>query len=172
MNDKYITLYMDIADRVSRMSVARRLMVGSVIVKNNSILSYGWNGMPSGWDNDCENVEWCSAGGWLSAEEIIEGWPYEGTYLDAWGIEMQGRYRLKTKPEVLHSESNALAKVAKSTESSDGATMFCTHAPCMQCAKLIYQSGIKSLYYRTQYRDTAGIEFLTRSNVDVHQHGI
>ena len=172
MNDKYITLYMDIAVRVSRMSVARRLMVGSVIVKNNSILSYGWNGMPSGWDNDCENVEWCSAGGWLSAEEIIEGWPYEGTYLDAWGIEMQGRYRLKTKPEVLHSESNALAKVAKSTESSDGATMFCTHAPCMQCAKLIYQSGIKSLYYRTQYRDTAGIEFLTRSNVDVHQHGI
>ena len=172
MNDKYISLYMDIADRVSQMSVARRLMVGSVIVKNNSILSYGWNGMPSGWDNNCENVEWCSAGGWLSAEEIIEGWPYEGTYLDADGNEMQGRYRLKTKPEVLHSESNALAKVAKSTESSDGATMFCTHAPCIECAKLIYQSGIKSLYYRTQYRDTAGIEFLTRSNVDVHQHGI
>ena len=172
MNDKYISLYMDIADRVSQMSVARRLMVVSVIVKNNSILSYGWNGMPSGWDNNCENVEWCSAGGWLSAEEIIEGWPYEGTYLDADGNEMQGRYRLKTKPEVLHSESNALAKVAKSTESSDGATMFCTHAPCIECAKLIYQSGIKSLYYRTQYRDTAGIEFLTRSNVDVHQHGI
>jgi dCMP deaminase len=145
MNDKYITLYMDIADRVSRMSVARRLMVGSVIVKNNSILSYGWNGMPSGWDNNCED---------------------EIRYPDAHGI------TLKTKPEVLHSESNALAKVAKSTESSDGATMFCTHAPCMQCAKLIYQSGIKSLYYRTQYRDTAGIEFLTRSNVDVHQHGI
>jgi dCMP deaminase len=145
MNDKYITLYMDIADRVAQMSVARRLMVGSVIVKNNSILSYGWNGMPSGWDNNCED---------------------EIHYPDAHGI------TLKTKPEVLHSESNALAKVAKSTESSDGATMFCTHAPCMQCAKLIYQSGIKSLYYRTQYRDTAGIEFLTRSNVDVHQHGI
>jgi dCMP deaminase len=145
MNDKYITLYMDIADRVAQMSVARRLMVGSVIVKNNSILSYGWNGMPSGWDNNCED---------------------EIRYPDAHGI------TLKTKPEVLHSESNALAKVAKSTESSDGATMFCTHAPCMQCAKLIYQSGIKSLYYRTQYRDTAGIEFLTRSNVDVHQHGI
>ena len=145
MNDKYITLYMDIADRVSRMSVARRLMVGSVIVKNNSILSYGWNGMPSGWDNNCED---------------------EIRYPDAHGI------TLKTKPEVLHSESNALAKVAKSTESSDGATMFCTHAPCIECAKLIYQSGIKSLYYRTQYRDTAGIEFLTRSNVDVHQHGI
>ena len=145
MNDKYISLYMDIADRVSQMSVARRLMVGSVIVKNNSILSYGWNGMPSGWDNNCED---------------------EIRYPDAHGI------TLKTKPEVLHSESNSLAKVAKSTESSDGATMFCTHAPCMQCAKLIYQSGIKSLYYRTQYRDTAGIEFLTRSNVDVHQHGI
>jgi len=145
MNDKYISLYMDIADRVAQMSVARRLMVGSVIVKNNSILSYGWNGMPSGWDNNCED---------------------EIRYPDAHGI------TLKTKPEVLHSESNALAKVAKSTESSDGATMFCTHAPCMQCAKLIYQSGIKSLYYRTQYRDTAGIEFLTRSNVDVHQHGI
>ena len=153
MNDKYISLYMDIADRVSQMSVARRLMVGSVIVKNNSILSYGWNGMPSGWDNNCE-------------DEIVEYPDYQMMI-----PENEHRY-LKTKPEVLHSESNALAKVAKSTESSDGATMFCTHAPCMQCAKLIYQSGIKSLYYRTQYRDTAGIEFLTRSNVDVHQHGI
>jgi len=144
---------MDIAARVSQMSVARRLMVGSVIVKNNSILSYGWNGMPSGWDNNCE-------------DEIVEYPEYQMMI-----PENEYRY-LKTKPEVLHSESNSLAKVAKSTESSDGATMFCTHAPCIECAKLIYQSGIKSLYYRTQYRDTAGIEFLTRSNVDVHQHGI
>ena len=172
MKSKYISAYMQTAQIFANCSTAVRLKVGAIVVKDDRILSIGYNGTPSGWDNNCENVEWCSAGGWLSAEEIIEGWPYEGTYLDADGNTMQGRYRLKTKPEVLHAEMNALMKLAKSTESGDQATMFCTHAPCIECAKLIYQSGIKSLYYRTQYRDTAGIEFLTRSNVDVHQHGI
>jgi deoxycytidylate deaminase len=127
--------------------------------------------MPAGWDNNCENVEWCSAGGWLSAEEIIEGWPYEGTYLDTDGNEMQGRYRLKTKPEVLHAETNAIAKLAKSNESGMGATMFITHAPCLDCAKLIYQSGISSVLYRNSYRDTGGITFLERSGIEVRQIG-
>jgi dCMP deaminase len=77
---------------------------------------------------------------------------------------------LKTKPEVLHAETNAIAKVAQSTESSQGSTLFCTHAPCIECAKLIYQSGITTLYYKEQYRDDSGVNFLKLSGVNVHRH--
>ena len=125
--------------------------------------------MPAGWENDCEDREWCSDTGWLSPEEIDEGWPYAGHYRDADGNPMQGRYRLKTKPEVLHAESNAIAKLAKSTNSGMGATMFVTHAPCMECAKLIYQSGIGHVLYRNSYRDTSGVTFLEKSGVKVDQ---
>lgn len=170
MKQKFIDYYMDVADRTSKLSHAVRLQVGAVIVKDNRILSYGYNGMPAGWDNNCEDTEWCSAGGWLSTEEITEGWPYEGHYMGADGYPIKGRYRLKTKPEVLHAETNAIAKVSGSTESSENATMFCTHAPCLQCAKLIYQSGINTLYYRNTYRDDAGLEFLTRSRVNVNKY--
>ena len=142
MKTKFQKLYNNIAHEVAKMSHARRLQVGAVIVKDDRVISMGYNGMPAGWDNNCEEVEWCSAGGWLSSEEIIEGWPYEGLYKDADGNEMQGRYRLKTKPEVLHAESNAIAKLAKSNDSGDGADICVTHAPCMECAKLIFQSGI------------------------------
>ena len=171
MKEKFVTAYMDVAERFAELSSARRLHVGAIVVKDDRIISIGYNGMPAGWDNDCENVEWCSAGGWLSAEEIIEGWPYEGTYLDADGSTMQGRYRLKTKPEVLHAETNAIAKLAKSNESGMGATMFITHAPCLDCAKLIYQSGIGSVLYRNSYRDTSGITFLEKSGIEVKQIG-
>ena len=75
-----------------------------------------------------------------------------------------------TKPEVLHAETNAIAKVAQSPESSKDATLFCTHAPCLDCAKLIYQSGIETLYYRNAYRDTNGVEFLKSSGVNVHHY--
>ena len=169
MKNKLVNAYMDVAERFAELSSARRLHVGAIVVKDDRIISIGYNGMPAGWDNNCENVEWCSAGGWLSAEEIVESWPYEGTYLDAWGIEMQGRYRLKTKPEVLHAETNAIAKLAKSNESGLGATMFITHAPCLDCAKLIYQSGISSVLYRDAYRDTGGITFLEKSGIEVTQ---
>jgi len=77
---------------------------------------------------------------------------------------------LKTKPEVLHAETNAIAKVAQSTESSQGSTLFCTHAPCIECAKLIYQSGITTLYYKEQYRDDSGVNFLKLSGVNVYKH--
>ena len=169
MKSKYIDAYMQTAQIFANCSTAVRLKVGAIVVKDGRILSIGYNGTPSGWDNNCENVEWCSAGGWLSAEEIIEGWPYEGTYLDADGNTMQGRYRLKTKPDVLHAEMNALMKLAKSTESGDQATMFITHAPCMDCAKGIYQAGIKSIYYRTSYRDSAGVEFLEKCGVKIEK---
>lgn len=170
MKEKFIKYYMDIAESTANLSYAQRLKVGSVIVKNNQIIGTGYNGTPAGWSNVCEDKEWCSAGGWLSPEEIEEGWPYKGEYLDQDGHPMKGRYRLKTKPEVIHSESNAILKVAKSTESTEGATMFCTHAPCLDCAKLIYQSGITQLYYRNQYRSDDGIDFLNKSNVEVIQY--
>jgi dCMP deaminase len=167
MKEKFINYYMKMAEITAELSYAKRLQVGAVIVKNQQVIGTGYNGTPAGWDNDCENIEWCSAGGWLGAEEIVEGWPYEGTYLDTDGNEMQGRYRLKTKPEVLHSEMNALMKVARSTESSDGATLFCTHAPCIDCAKAIYQAGINSVYFRNHYRDDSGLNFLEKSGVSV-----
>jgi dCMP deaminase len=169
MKDKFKNLYMDWASRTAELSHAKRLHVGAVIVKDDTVISYGYNGMPAGWDNDCENVEWCSAGGWLSPEEIEEGWPYEGTYLDADGNEMQGRYRLKTKPEVLHAESNAIAKLAKSSNSGVNADIFITHAPCMECSKLILQSGIRRVYFNQNYRDDSGVRFLEKSGIQVEQ---
>jgi len=77
---------------------------------------------------------------------------------------------LKTKQEVLHAETNAIAKVAQSTESSQGATLFCTHAPCIDCAKLIYQAGIETVYYKETYRSEDGLNFLRKSGINVHRH--
>jgi dCMP deaminase len=175
MKQKFIDLYMDWAIRTAKLSQAKRLQVGAVIVKDDSVISYGYNGTPAGWDNNCENKEYMggSAGGWLSPEEIYEQWPFEETVVvanDNESFETTRRYKLKTKQEVLHSETNAIAKVSASTESSEGATMFCTHAPCINCAKLIYQSGINSLYYRNTYRDSAGIKFLESSGVNVTKY--
>jgi dCMP deaminase len=169
MKFKFIQLYMDWAKRCSKLSHAQRLQVGAVIVKDDSVISYGYNGMPADWNNNCEDKEWCSGGGWLSPEEIEEGWPYTGTYMDADGNTISGRYRLKTKPEVLHAESNAIAKLARSTNSGVDADIFITHAPCLDCAKLIYQSGIKRVFYGHAYRDEAGINFLKTSNIQVEQ---
>jgi deoxycytidylate deaminase len=109
------------------------------------------------------------AGGWLDPDEIKERWPYEGMYQITGGDPLPLRYRLKTKPEVLHAESNAIAKLAKSNNSGVGAGIFITHAPCLDCAKLIYQSGINSVLYRNSYRDTSGIEFLKKSGIEVTQ---
>ena len=145
MKQKFIDYYMKVANLTSTLSYAKRLQVGAVIVKGNKILATGYNGMPSGWDNECETTE------------IVE--------LDEKFIK-----QLVTKQEVLHSETNAIAKVSASTESSEGATMFCTHAPCINCAKLIYQSGINNLYYRDTYRDSAGIKFLESSGVLVTKY--
>jgi len=167
MKEKFIHAYMDVAKRFAKLSSARRLQVGAIIVKDDRIISQSWNGTPAGWDNNCEDVEWCSAGGWLSPDEIYEGWPYEGEYLDGQGNVMQGRYRLVTKPEVLHAEMNALGKLAKSNDSGKDASLFLTHAPCMECAKSIYQAGIKEVYYDTMYRSLDGVDFLTKCGVTV-----
>lgn len=133
MKVKYAQAHMTVAETYAQLSTAKRLQVGAIVVKDNRVISIGYNGMPSGWTNVCEDEDF------------------------------------KTKPEVLHAETNAIAKVAKSTVSSDGATMFVTHAPCIDCAKLVYQSGINSVYYRNSYRSDEGITFLEKAGVKVEK---
>ena len=133
------------AEIFAGLSHARRLHVGAIVVKDDRIISIGYNGMPAGWDNNCE-YEVLQDNGDDESETV-----------------------LKTKPEVLHAESNAISKLAKSSESGLGATIFITHAPCLDCAKLIYQSGINSVFYRSTYRSDDGINFLKKSGVTVEQ---
>ena len=154
----------------AELSQARRLHVGAIVVKDDRIISIGYNGMPAGWDNDCEHKDYMSgsAGGWLSPEEIYAQWPFEEEDIDP-DLGYARRYALKTKPEVLHAESNAIAKLAKSNDSGLGADIFITHAPCIECAKLIYQSGINGVYYGENYRDDSGIEFLKKSGVNIEK---
>ncbi len=169
MKQKFIDYYMDVADRTAKLSSAIRRQVGAVIVKENRILSYGYNGMPTGWSNECEYKDYMSgdAGGWLNPDEIYEKWPFEEYDPE---VESNRRYRLVTKDEVLHAESNAIAKVSGSTESSEDATLFVTTAPCIHCAKMIFQSGIKNIYYRDTYRDNTGVEFLVKGGVSVTKY--
>ena len=149
-----IQAHLDVAARYSQLSKARRLKVGAVVVKDDRIISIGYNGTPPGWDNNCEDVirETFTFGVGQSIEE------YEGA-----------NYTLKTKPEVLHAEENAIGKLARSHESGAGASMFITHAPCAQCAKLILVSGIKQVFYRDTYRDDSGVKFLQKGGVEVQQ---
>ena len=140
MKPKFIKTYMDVAESFAKLSSAVRLQVGAIVVKDDRIISIGYNGMPSGWDNCCEDT--------VHHHDI-------------------GTCTSTTKAEVLHAESNAVAKLAKSGESGLGATIFVTHAPCIDCAKLVYQSGIDTVYYKNDYRSTQGLEFLTKSKVDV-----
>lgn len=158
---------MDVARRFAELSSAKRLHVGAIVVKDDRIISIGYNGMPSGWDNECEEKVWdTGAGGWLTPEEFDAMYPYTEYCEEA---EEEYRYGLKTKPEVLHAESNAIAKLAKSNESGNAADLFVTHSPCIECAKLIYQSGIRRVFFGEQYRDDAGIRFLRASGIDVEQ---
>ena len=170
MKPKLLNAYMKTAETFAECSTAVRLHVGAIVVKDDRIISIGYNGMPSGWDNNCEDKEYMSgdAGGWLDSEEIEERWPNQEQMLPKEDNRWR-RYALKTKPEVLHAETNAIAKLAKSNESGMGATMFITHAPCLDCAKLIYQSGIGHVLYRNSYRDTGGIDFLKKAGMKVEK---
>ena len=167
MKQKYIDMYMDWASRAAELSHAVRLQVGAVIVKDDSVISYGYNGMPAGWENNCEDRIWDpGAGGWLDPEEYESIYPYTAWHEES-GREM--RYGLKTKPQVLHAESNAISKLAKSSNSGRDASLFVTTAPCLDCAKLIYQGGISSVYYRDSYRNMDGVEFLKKSGIEVQK---
>ena len=140
MQRKWIDAYLDMADRFAELSYAQRLKVGAIVVKDNRVISIGYNGTPAGWENTCE--------------EVVE-------------VHEDGGVVTKTKDEVIHAEANAIGKLARDGEAGLDSTMFCTHAPCINCAKLIYGAGIRSLYYRNSYRDEDGIEFLKKCNIDV-----
>jgi dCMP deaminase len=157
VKQKFIEAYMKTAETFASLSSAVRLHVGAIIVKDDRIISIGYNGMPSGWDNTCEDKIYCDDGDW-SEQQLpkTENLPWL-------------RYKLVTKPEVLHAETNAIAKLAKSTESGVDAVLFVTHAPCLDCAKLVYQSGINSVYYRNSYRNEEGIKFLSKAGVQITQ---
>ena len=167
MKEKFKQLYMDWAGRVAQLSHARRLKVGAVIVKDDTVISYGYNGTAAGLDNNCEDIVWdTGAGGWISTEEFDAQYPY--THHDA-ETGQSRRYGLVTKPEVIHAESNAIAKLARGPNSGVNADLFMTHSPCLECAKLIYQAGIRHVYYGENYRSTDGIDFLKKTNVSVTQ---
>ena len=140
MKPKLAQAYMKTAETFAELSHARRLHVGAIVVKDDRIISIGYNGMPTGWDNDCE--------------DIVE-------------LHEDGGHIYKTKPEVLHAETNALSKLARSSESGLDSDLFVTHSPCLDCAKIIYQAGIRRVWYGTAYRDNSGIDFLKKSGVEV-----
>lgn len=134
MKEKFIEAHLQVARIYGQLSTAERLKVGCIIVKDDRIISIGYNGMPSGASNVCE---------------------------------MDG----ETKPEVLHAEANAILKLAKSNESGLDSYMFTTYAPCVDCAKMILQSGIKELYYELDYKSDDGIDLLKKySRVKIHQY--
>lgn len=141
MKYKFVSAYMDTAFRFAELSSAVRLKVGAIVVKDDRIISIGYNGTPSGWDNECEYKHY--------------------------SLGNPNDFELKTKPEVLHAESNAITKLARSSESGLAADLFVTHSPCVECAKLIFQSGIKRVFYANAYRDESGITFLKDSGVEV-----
>lgn len=164
MKQKFIDAYMKTAETFAELSSAKRLHVGAIVVKDDRIISIGYNGMPAGWDNNCEDKIYPDVH-MGDFEQHYDEFDSAFPYFDDDG----NRHNLKTKPEVLHAETNAIAKLAKSTESGDGAVLFVTHAPCMDCAKLVYQSGINSVFYRSSYRSDAGIEFLEKAGVSVQK---
>jgi len=142
MGLKWLQYYAKIAEETAKLSTAKKLQVGCVIVKDNRILSIGYNGMPSGWTNECEYV-----------------------------IDNGTNIYYTSKPEVLHAEANALMKLCRSTDSSEGATLFVTHFPCIECAKLVYQAGISQVYYINDYEATkgSGRNFLEQAGIEVCQ---
>ena len=137
-------IYMKIAYDIAELSYAERRKVGCIIVKDDDqIISFGYNGTPHRFDNSCETLN----------------------YPENYSSDDEG-YQV-TRPEVLHAESNAIAKLAKSTLSSKGAKLYITMSPCFQCAKLIIQSGIIEVFYDEDYRDQEGIALLKKANIKV-----
>ena len=128
---KYDKAYLKMALEWGKLSHCKRKQVGALIVKDRMIISDGFNGTPSGFDNCCEDKE---------------------------GL---------TKWEVLHAEANAILKVASSTQSAKGSTLYITLSPCTQCSKLIHQAGIKRVVYAKNYRDSSGIDFLEKAGVEL-----
>tara|TARA_R110001583_G_scaffold78646_1_gene212942 strand:+ start:12961 stop:13365 length:405 start_codon:yes stop_codon:yes gene_type:complete len=129
----------------SKLSHSKRKQVGALIVKDGMIISDGYNGTPSGFENECEEFH-DAATGWSTV--------------------------LKTKWYVLHAEANAILKCAKHGQSCNGSTLYLTMSPCRECSKLILQSGIKRVVYLDEYRDIDGIQFLDQSKIKIQQFTI
>lgn len=136
--------FMQIAYNIANESKAIKRKVGAVIVKDNNIIAVGYNGTPSGFDNSCE-------------EKCCKGVAGAGTY----------KNHLITRPEVLHAESNAIAKCARSVNSSEGADIYTTTCPCLECAKMIIQAGIKNVYYSEEYKSQEGLNLLVKAGIQV-----
>ena len=139
-----INAHLKAAQAYAELSYAKRLKVGAVIVKEDRIISIGYNGTPSGRDNTCENVVAITKT--MPPKEILE-----------------------SKPEICHAEMNAIMFAAKNGVPTDRCTLVITHSPCFECAKMIVQCGIKDVYYKEEYRDTSSIDFLKECNVLVHK---
>lgn len=151
--------YLNIAKEIANLSHATRQRVGAIIVKDGQIIAEGYNGTPRGFDNECETYE------------VDFGNPIKIEPRNFPEVDVNYTYTYKvnsvTKPEVLHAESNAITKVAKSTQSSNGSILYTTLSPCFECSKLIIQSGIKEIYYEEEYRDTSGIGLLKKAGIKV-----
>jgi len=162
MKTKFINAHMQAAEVYAELSSATRLHVGCVVVKDNTIIGIGYNGMPSGWNNTCEVTIYVLKEECYKTDLEMRELGYTET--------THGWTKKKTKREVLHAETNALAKVARSTNSSEGASLFVTHEPCLDCAKIIHQAGIKEVYYRNEYpRADGGAQFLKNCGIDVYK---
>lgn len=158
-------VYMDVAYAVSQLSYAERRKVGCVIVKDNQIVSFGYNGTPKGFDNSCEDLEIIKIeASYKDAPDVVNDLEDDGFVCKD---ECCTKKVYTTKREVLHAESNAISKIAKSTMSSDGADLYTTTSPCFECSKLIVQAGIKTVYYTEEYRDTEGLQLLNKAGIEV-----
>jgi len=156
-------IYMQMAYQTAKLSYANRRRVGCIIVKDEQIVSYGYNGTPHGFDNRCEEDDIK----YYENPDIAMELAQEHGYTCANGC--CTKKDAITKREVLHAESNAITKLAKSTMTSDGADLYTTTAPCFDCAKLIIQAGIKRVYYSEDYRDMSGVELLNKANIEVKE---
>jgi dCMP deaminase len=152
-------IYMNIAAEIGKLSYAERKQVGAILVKDGSIISTGYNGTPHGFDNNCEETMIK----YYDNPDIAEILQDQGWHLST-EAPFDARKQV-TKREVLHAESNAISKVAKSTHSSEGSVLYVTLSPCYECAKLIIQSGIKRVVYKEQYRMVDGIQLLQKAGI-------
>ena len=156
--------YMQVAYQFAKLSYAERRKVGCVIVKDKQIISFGYNGMPYGFDNRCEEIK--------TETQHYES-PDTAVLLEGYGFSCENgccsKDTLTTKREVLHAESNAILKVAKSTMNCEGAELYTTTCPCFDCAKLIIQAGISKVYYCEDYRDMSGVKLIERAGIEIEQ---
>lgn len=143
LSKRELDMYMDNAIRYSQMSRCERLKVGAIIVKKKNIISFSWNGTVAGDDNCCEEVVY----------------------------DVNGNPLLVTKPDVIHAEENAIIKLARSVNSGKNSILICTHSPCIVCSRMIYSTGIRTVYYKDLYRSDDGINYLIQHNVNVLKYG-